>query len=180
MPGLRRDENNSPLPCPASSPVSPALLRVPQHWTSSTSASQEKPVTSFLLSVVLGSHTILPPKCIFLLEMCLVSATVTTLLVVFQSKEIGLQMHEELLKVTNELYTVSDELVLPRGVSHNCPLGVSGDVLGMVWWDPWCAQCSQLRVALRPVPVSPVSLPGAGGSRAVLLGACWPLGGGWM
>ena len=25
----------------------------------------------------------------------------------FQSKEIGLQMHEELLKVTNELYTVS-------------------------------------------------------------------------
>lgn len=26
---------------------------------------------------------------------------------VFQSKEIGLQMHEELLKVTNELYTVS-------------------------------------------------------------------------
>ena len=24
-----------------------------------------------------------------------------------QSKEIGLQMHEELLKVTNELYTVS-------------------------------------------------------------------------
>lgn len=26
---------------------------------------------------------------------------------IFQSKEIGLQMHEELLKVTNELYTVS-------------------------------------------------------------------------
>lgn len=27
---------------------------------------------------------------------------------VLQSKEIGLQMHEELLKVTNELYTVSN------------------------------------------------------------------------
>lgn len=26
---------------------------------------------------------------------------------VFQSKEIGIQMHEELVKVTNELYTVS-------------------------------------------------------------------------
>lgn len=34
------------------------------------------------------------------------------LLFVFQSKEIGLQMHEELLKVTNELYTVSNELIL--------------------------------------------------------------------
>lgn len=27
---------------------------------------------------------------------------------VFQSKDIGIQMHEELVKVTNELYTVSN------------------------------------------------------------------------
>lgn len=30
------------------------------------------------------------------------------LLAVFQSKDIGIQMHEELVKVTNELYTVSN------------------------------------------------------------------------
>lgn len=35
---------------------------------------------------------------------------------VFQSKEIGIQMHEELVKVTNELYTVSspDPTLAPR------------------------------------------------------------------
>lgn len=35
---------------------------------------------------------------------------------VFQSKEIGIQMHEELVKVTNELYTVSssDPSLTPR------------------------------------------------------------------
>lgn len=32
---------------------------------------------------------------------------------VFQSKDIGIQMHEELVKVTNELYTVSNLLTLP-------------------------------------------------------------------
>lgn len=49
-----------------------------------------------------------PPKCILLSEMHIVSMTVSILILfVFQSKEIGLQMHEELLKVTNELYTVS-------------------------------------------------------------------------
>ena len=31
---------------------------------------------------------------------------------VFQSKDIGIQMHEELVKVTNELYTVSNILCL--------------------------------------------------------------------
>lgn len=34
------------------------------------------------------------------------------LLTVFQSKDIGIQMHEELVKVTNELYTVSNTLCL--------------------------------------------------------------------
>lgn len=29
----------------------------------------------------------------------------------FQSKEIGIQMHEELVKVTNELYTVSNRFL---------------------------------------------------------------------
>lgn len=36
---------------------------------------------------------------------------------IFQSKEIGLQMHEELLKVTNELYTVSS------AQDHRCLFG---------------------------------------------------------
>lgn len=31
-------------------------------------------------------------------------------MLVFQSKDIGVQMHEELVKVTNELYTVSSSL----------------------------------------------------------------------
>lgn len=39
---------------------------------------------------------VLIPALIFCLSMC-----------VLQSKDIGVQMHEELVKVTNELYTVS-------------------------------------------------------------------------
>lgn len=39
---------------------------------------------------------------------------------IFQSKEIGLQMHEELLKVTNELYTVSPaEALLLFGIGSS-------------------------------------------------------------
>lgn len=50
----------------------------------------------------------------FTLELHVLSITVSPVLVfVLQSKEIGLQMHEELLKVTNELYTVSREPVPP-------------------------------------------------------------------
>ena len=49
------------------------------------------------------------------------------LLFVFQSKEIGLQMHEELLKVTNELYTVSNDLILP--VPRLCSEGNIGSVI---------------------------------------------------
>lgn len=48
---------------------------------------------------------------------------------VLQSKEIGLQMHEELLKVTNELYTVSRELPLPSLPGLGCskvPAGLGG------------------------------------------------------
>lgn len=52
---------------------------------------------------------------------------VSTLLFVFQSKEIGLQMHEELLKVTNELYTVSNELILP--MPSLCSEGNVGNVI---------------------------------------------------
>lgn len=49
--------------------------------------------------------------------MHIVSMTVSILILfVFQSKEIGLQMHEELLKVTNELYTVSVHSWLSRCV----------------------------------------------------------------
>lgn len=60
--------------------------------------------------------------------MRIVSITVSTLLhFVFQSKEIGLQMHEELLKVTNELYTVSNELILP--MSSLCSEGKVGNVI---------------------------------------------------
>lgn len=51
----------------------------------------------------------------------------TLLLFVFQSKEIGLQMHEELLKVTNELYTVSNELILP--MSSLCSEGSVDNVI---------------------------------------------------
>lgn len=39
------------------------------------------------------------------------------LLAMFQSKDIGIQMHEELVKVTNELYTVSNSLCLPQTFS---------------------------------------------------------------
>lgn len=41
---------------------------------------------------------------------------------VFQSKEIGIQMHEELVKVTNELYTVSspDPSVTPHLIPGVC------------------------------------------------------------
>lgn len=60
--------------------------------------------------------------------MHIVSITVSTLLLsVFQSKEIGLQMHEELLKVTNELYTVSSELTLPMPTL--CCEGSIGNVI---------------------------------------------------
>lgn len=38
------------------------------------------------------------------------SLTLFFLLAMFQSKDIGIQMHEELVKVTNELYTVSYSL----------------------------------------------------------------------
>lgn len=116
LPGLRREESDSLLPARqlARSPACSAVPRTGAPAALGPAAGQEKPVTSFLLSVVLESHRVLPPKCIFLSEVHLVSITVTTPLVVFQSKEIGLQMHEELLKVTNELYTVSAELVLPR------------------------------------------------------------------
>lgn len=79
---------------------------------------------------VVGRHTVLlfPPKCIFLSEMHVVSVTVLApLLFVFQSKEIGLQMHEELLKVTNELYTVSNELTLR--MPSLCSEGNAGNVI---------------------------------------------------
>lgn len=79
---------------------------------------------------VVGRHTVLlfPPKRIFLSEMHIVSLTVLALLLfVFQSKEIGLQMHEELLKVTNELYTVSNELILP--MPSLCSKGNAGNVI---------------------------------------------------
>ena len=63
----------------------------------------------------------------FLSEMHVVSVRVSTLLLfVLQSKEIGLQMHEELLKVTNELYTVSNELILP--MPSLCSEGNVGNV----------------------------------------------------
>lgn len=41
---------------------------------------------------------------------------------VFQSKEIGIQMHEELVKVTNELYTVSspDPTLTPHLIPGVC------------------------------------------------------------
>ncbi len=44
--------------------------------------------------------------------MLLVSPPLFFLLAVFQSKDIGIQMHEELVKVTNELYTVSNTACL--------------------------------------------------------------------
>lgn len=63
----------------------------------------------------------------------------------FQSKEIGLQMHEELLKVTNELYTVSPAQLCCRvrpGPFLQCP-GLEGGY-PEVWEDPesflLCAQ----------------------------------------
>ncbi|KAF1503495.1 SLIT-ROBO Rho GTPase-activating protein 3, partial [Megadyptes antipodes antipodes] len=87
-----------------------SLEKLAERFSSKIRSSREH---QFKIKVhmhgVFGSHAVLlfPPKCIFLSEMRIVSITVSTLLhFVFQSKEIGLQMHEELLKVTNELYTV--------------------------------------------------------------------------
>lgn len=79
------------------------------------------------------------------------SITASPLLVfVLQSKEIGLQMHEELLKVTNELYTVSRELVPPflasraqradlRSLCPACPSPTSSGRVWLLlgWWQCW-------------------------------------------
>lgn len=56
---------------------------------------------------------------------------------IFQSKEIGLQMHEELLKVTNELYTVSPVQALLLGFGSgplSSALGAKGSLTRVMGW----------------------------------------------
>ncbi len=52
-----------------------------------------------------------------------------------QSKDIGVQMHEELVKVTNELYTVSKN-------KYHCPF-----MLNLSLPTPACLFCLSLRVS---------------------------------
>lgn len=49
-----------------------------------------------------------------------------------QSKDIGVQMHEELVKVTNELYTVSKRIILL------CPCYVSVHIGLFLHLSPFC------------------------------------------
>lgn len=104
----------------------------------------------------------IPLNGIFILELHVLSVTVSPLVFVLQSKEIGLQMHEELQKVTNELYTVS------RSCSHlQAAVGSTGTVRAGLR-----RLCCSLALPFPPSLGEPGATWGAGWQ-------CWRMSLGW-